>query len=119
MEKNIVYDAFHLNTNSDEIMEHPDSKRLLMTTGYEKISKTVDRLMVAGLNLYEKNRNAEYEIMEEEEEINGSIVSKYIDEKTAKMRMREIQRRLREKVKKPEIIEEEVIEENKIEEVKE
>lgn len=88
-----------MDLNPDSFIERPDPTSLIDTTGYEKIGKTVDRLMVAGLNLYMANRNGDYQTENPDDLENMSVApSKYFNEMDVKMRMREIQKRLREKV---------------------
>lgn len=88
-----------MDLNPDSFFEKPNPQRLIETTGYEKIGKTVDRLMVAGMNLYMANRNGDYQgddpdLIDEQ----PPAQSKYFDEKDVKMKMREIQTRLKRKV---------------------
>lgn len=88
-----------MNLNPDAFFEKPDPTRLIDTTGYEKIGKTVDRLMVAGLNLYMVNRNGDYQVENPDDLDNiAPAPSKYFNEMDVKMRLREIQKRLRSKV---------------------
>lgn len=83
----------------NECMEVCDSTSLMETTGYESLPKTVDRLMIAGFNLYQANRNGEYQ-GDNADNVDGQLpaVSKYVDAKDVMMRMREIQQRLKRKV---------------------
>lgn len=91
----------------EDCMEHPDTTKVLETTGYEHIEKTVNRLMRSGLNLYLRNRNIDPADLEDVE--NGPMsVSKFADVKDVNMYMREIQKRLKRKVNAPAVEEKEV-----------
>ena len=93
----IVYNDFRRPPDED-CMESPDPTRVLETTGYERIEKTVDRLMRSGLNLYLKNRNIDPADIEDIE--NGPMsLSKFADVKDVNMYMREINKRLKRKVR--------------------
>lgn len=83
----------------DMMTEHPDPTLMIENTGTEKLSKTIDRIMVAGMKLYDRDRNSYSADTAEELEGSPAYMSKYDDEKDVKMRMREIQRRLRNKVR--------------------
>ena len=88
-------------TNEDKIClgETPDPTLLIEHTGVEKLEKTIDRLMVAGMNLYDRDRGA-YSVLDPDEKNEGMpYMSKWNDVKDVNMRMREIQRRLRNKVR--------------------
>nr|QJB19869.1 MAG: hypothetical protein [Microvirus sp.] len=88
-------------TNEDSIClgEIPDPTLLIEHTGVEKLEKTIDRLMVAGMNLYDRDRGA-YSVHDPDESNDGMpYMSKWNDTKDVNMRMREIQRRLRNKVR--------------------
>lgn len=90
-----------------ECMEHPDPTKVLETTGYERIEKTVNRLMRSGLNLYLRNRNNDPADLEDVD--NGPMsISKFADVKDVNMYMREIQKRLKRKVRAPIVEEKEV-----------
>lgn len=96
------YHHMHLNPNVEDCVEHPSSHSIMETTGYEKIEKTVNRLMLAGLNLYQVNRNADFQGSDPEGvDKDKPYMSKWSDVKDVTMRMREIQRRLRNKMKNP------------------
>jgi len=88
-----------MDLNPDSFFESPNHTRLIETTGYEKIGKTVDRLMNAGLNLYLANRNGDYQETNQDilEEM-APAQSKYFDAKDVAMRLREIQKRMKRKV---------------------
>ena len=93
----------------EDCMEHPDPTKVLETTGYERIEKTVNRLMRSGLNLYLMNRNIDPSELEDVE--NGPIsISKFADVKDVNMYMREIQKRIKRKVRAPVVEEKEALE---------
>lgn len=91
----VVYNEFR-RPPIEDCMEKPDPTKVLETTGYERIEKTVNRLMRAGLNLYMTNRNIDKEEIEEIED-GPMSVSKFSDVKDVNMYMREIQARLKRK----------------------
>lgn len=88
-----------MDLNPESFNETPDSTSFVDSTGYEKIGKTIDRMMLAGLNLYQINRNGDYQ-GDDPDHVDGMPVapSKYFNEQDVKMRLREIQKRLRKKV---------------------
>ena len=94
MPTKLIYHAFDLNP--DFVGEKDFGPSLIETTGYERIEKTVDRLMVAGMKLYDYNRGGAYQD-DDADLVDGlpPAPSKYYDEKDVKMRMREIQKRLK------------------------
>jgi TPP-dependent 2-oxoacid decarboxylase len=94
MATKLIFHAFDLNP--EFVGEKDFGPSLIETTGYERIEKTVDRLMVAGMNLYDYNRGGAYQ--DSDADIVDGLPpapSKYYDEKDVKMRMREIQKRLK------------------------
>lgn len=98
---------FHaMSLNPDAVGQMFAPHKYLNTTGHERLDKTVNRIMVAGLNLYLANRNGDYQD-QNPDIVDGMPVapSKYFDEKSAMMRMREIQARLRRKVNAQPVIE--------------
>ena len=114
----IVYNDWR-RPDPELCMEKPDPTSMLETTGYERIEKTVNRLMRSGLNLYLRNRNIDPSDLEDVE--NGPVsISKFSDVKDVNMYMREIQNRLKRKVRSPvvdknDVKESEVIEATKVE----
>lgn len=88
--------SWHRRPLEEDCMEKPDPTYVLETTGYERIEKTVDRLMRAGVNLYMKNRNLSDDELYDVN--NGPVfLSKFSDVKDVNMYMREIQKRLKRK----------------------
>ena len=101
-----IFSNLSPNQEMEEVVEKCDSTSLLESTGYEKIEKTVDRLMVAGMNLYDRNRNANFQGDDPDKlEADQPYMTKWNDEKDVKMRMREIMARLRRKVNREPAIE--------------
>jgi len=93
------YTQYEQNPDNESKMEHPDPTLYIENTGVEPLKKTINRLMVAGMNLYDTNRGA-YSV-EDPDYDNKTMpyMTKYDDEKDVNMRMREINRRLRHKTR--------------------
>lgn len=104
-----IYHQHALNPDIKSMVEHPSSLMLVEHTGVEKLEKTIDRLMVAGMNLYDHNRGA-YSIEDPDTDAVMPYMTKWTDEKDVNLRMREIQRRLRNKVRAQQEAEEKELE---------
>lgn len=101
----IIHTPYNLNENVDEVTEKIDHTILLETTGYEPMKKRIDRLMVAGMNLYDANRfGKDYQGSTAEElETQPAYMTRWKDAKDVNMRMREIMKRLKRKVNRGEV----------------
>ncbi len=97
--RKLYYSQGSPNMDKKAMEELPDPSIYIENTGVEPLKKTIDRLMVAGMNLYDFKRGAYTAEDPDYENDEMPYMSKWTDEKDVKLRMREINRRLKNKVR--------------------